>query len=99
MSVRILKPTQHKPATSPYDDGSKRLRGRKLQTLRERIFQRQNHLCLECLKQNRLRQCEELDHITPLCQGGTDDESNLAGLCHDCHQAKTQAQRGHRGDL
>ena len=31
----------------------------------------------------------EVDHITPLSQGGTDDDNNKAPIHPACHQAKT----------
>ncbi|MEJ7824827.1 MAG: HNH endonuclease [Solirubrobacteraceae bacterium] len=31
------------------------------------------------------RQADEVDHITPLAWGGSDDPSNLGSLCRDCH--------------
>jgi 5-methylcytosine-specific restriction protein A len=39
------------------------------------------------------------DHIIPKARGGTDDESNLQGLCAQCHTAKTagDAQAGRGG--
>ena len=38
------------------------------------------------------------DHITALCDGGTDAPDNVQGLCVPCHDAKTQAEalRGRR---
>ncbi len=38
------------------------------------------------------------DHAIPLAEGGKDDESNLRGICAECHKAKTQdeATRGAR---
>ena len=36
------------------------------------------------------------DHITPRSQGGTDDPSNLQGLCNACHSRKTANEN--RGD-
>lgn len=33
-----------------------------------------------------------LDHIVPLADGGSADESNLQMLCPDCHKAKTAAE-------
>jgi 5-methylcytosine-specific restriction protein A len=34
-----------------------------------------------------------LDHTIPLEEGGTNDPDNLQGLCHDCHDAKTERER------
>lgn len=31
----------------------------------------------------------EIDHITALVNGGTDDDSNLAPICIPCHEEKT----------
>jgi len=35
----------------------------------------------------------ELDHKTALCDGGTDDDTNLQALCSNCHSWKTQLER------
>lgn len=37
---------------------------------------------------------EEVDHIVPLAQGGTNDLGNLRLLCHPCHQGVTNAAFG-----
>lgn len=34
----------------------------------------------------------EVDHITPRRRGGTDDPSNLQGLCNPCHNRKTKRE-------
>lgn len=34
----------------------------------------------------------ELDHVTPLADGGADDESNYQGLCKPHHSSKTAVQ-------
>ena len=39
----------------------------------------------------------EIDHIVPLAKGGTNDESNLQPLCHQCHSRKG-AKRGRSND-
>ena len=35
----------------------------------------------------------ELDHIQPVCEGGSDSEFNLQVLCACCHAAKSRAER------
>ena len=36
----------------------------------------------------------EVDHITPLAQGGTNDWHNLQALCKACHSRKTATHDG-----
>lgn len=52
---------------------------------RTKIIDRDRGACLRC----RLAEPDELEvhHITPVSQGGTNDDSNLATLCSDCHRA------------
>lgn len=38
----------------------------------------------------------EIDHIVPLCKGGTDEDSNKRALCIPCHESKSQKERGVR---
>jgi 5-methylcytosine-specific restriction endonuclease McrA len=41
---------------------------------------------------------EEVDHITPLSQGGDPyDMNGLQGICVPCHQAKTAAENQGEG--
>lgn len=75
---------------------SQRTRGRALQEIRD--FHRAiQPLCLRCLSKTPpvTRLWTELDHIKRLEDGGTDDDSNLQGLCHDCHADKTTEERGY----
>jgi 5-methylcytosine-specific restriction protein A len=37
----------------------------------------------------------DVDHIVPRSLGGTDDRSNLRGLCRRCHQTKTGKEGAH----
>ena len=62
------------------------------QQLRERILKRDGHLCRcdDCQGGAlRLTVANEVDHIVPKAQGGTDDPGNLRAIGHDCHKAKT----------
>lgn len=75
---------------------TQRMRGRRLQE-RNRRFKRANPLCACCSKQGRVSATTEVDHVIPLHLGGPDHESNLQGLCYDCHQEKTAAEAKDRG--
>jgi 5-methylcytosine-specific restriction protein A len=61
--------------------------------IRARVL-RTNPLCVACQRKGRITIATEVDHITPLFKGGTDDEENLAGMCHQCHADKTVADLG-----
>lgn len=49
-------------------------------------------LCFEC---GIIEPSTVPDHIKPLAQGGTDDDSNIRCLCDQCHKAVTAEQFGH----
>lgn len=70
-----------------------RIGGRKRMRRNQRLA-RVNPLCVRCEAKGIVRPVDQWDHIVPLSQGGADDESNLQGLCDDCHREKTAADRG-----
>jgi 5-methylcytosine-specific restriction protein A len=37
---------------------------------------------------------DEVDHIVPMANGGTDDDQNLEAICTGCHKVKTQKESG-----
>jgi 5-methylcytosine-specific restriction protein A len=53
---------------------------------------RDDWLCQPCQRKGRIRPATEVDHIMPKSRGGTDDLGNLAAICSDCHNAKTQRE-------
>lgn len=75
----------------------KRITGRKLQRLRGELFAREP-LCAECKRLGRVTLATQRDHRIPLCDGGTEDDDNVQGLCDPCHEAKSlgEALRGRR---
>lgn len=73
----------------------KRIRGRKLQNMRQRHFT-EFPLCVACHARGRVTLAQELDHIEPLHLGGTNEPDNLQGLCIPCHQIKTARENGTR---
>ena len=52
-------------------------------------------LCEQCYKEGRYVPVEEVHHIVPLAEGGTNADSNLISLCKSCHE-KIHRQRGDR---
>lgn len=72
---------------------TKRIRGRQLQTLRQRLFLI-NPLCVLCERAGRLSVATDLDHIVALVNGGGNEEENLQGLCAACHVDKTAVDLG-----
>lgn len=73
--------------------------GGRWQTLRKR-FILQHPYCQECLKQGRLTEATDVDHIVPHrgCAKLLFDEANLQSLCHECHSRKTAKEDGGFGN-
>lgn len=46
---------------------------------------RRDPVCMVC----QARPATQVDHIIPKAHGGTDEETNLRGLCAACHRDKT----------
>ncbi len=55
------------------------------QTLKKKVFERDNFACQKCKIQDKTLRILEAHHITPLCMGGKDEIDNLITLCSDCH--------------
>lgn len=80
------KPVWTKPVAA-----TKRITGRRLQAMRAQLFAA-HPLCAECQRQGRVTLAKQRDHITPLAEGGTDDDDNVQGLCEPCHEVKSKAE-------
>jgi len=95
---------QHKPAQQRLRDaqrGSANERGYTYQWHKRRtLYLKENPLCAECLKENRITAAEVVDHIKPHKgdQGLFWDESNWQSLCRPCHDKKTAAEDGAFGN-
>lgn len=64
--------------------------------LRVIILKRDAGICQLCRAAGRIVFANEVDHIIPKAEGGTDEESNLQAICKTCHVKKTQ-QESKRG--
>jgi 5-methylcytosine-specific restriction endonuclease McrA len=79
----------------------KRIRGRRLQEIREEHF-RLYPLCIRCMEKDppQISLAVELDHIVALHKGGLDFDqdngTNRQGLCKLCHEIKTHEDTGSR---
>lgn len=48
--------------------------------------------CSDCLEAGSTRLAEEIDHIIPLAQGGSNEDGNVRSLCKPCHAVRTRTQ-------
>ena len=81
------------PALATNSAAHRRTRGTNWQAIRERILSRDAGLCQPCKRLDLLTPATEVDHITPLEQGGTDAPANLQSICAECHRAKSAQER------
>lgn len=71
-----------------------RIRGWKLQKIRDRILLRDEYTCQRC---GCVSVNLEVDHIIPLHLGGADSDENRQSLCHECHEIKSaEEEKGRR---
>lgn len=89
---RKLAEKQYEHFTRGYSTGKRY--GRAWTRIRTRYVHK-HPLCEMCLKEGRYVPVEEVHHIVPLSEGGTNDESNLMSLCRSCHE-KIHHERGDR---
>jgi 5-methylcytosine-specific restriction enzyme A len=88
------RPTPKRPPPSHLTRGSTTDRGYgyRWQQLRVHILNR-DPLCVVCKEKGLVVESTTVDHIIPLVQGGTDDDTNLRGLCAHCQAVKSQADK------
>jgi len=84
-----------KEKIAPESPGDSRVRGRRLQRIREQHF-RLHPLCVRCETAGRLAWATQLDHTVALVNGGKDVAENRQGLCDDCHKEKTREDLGQK---
>jgi 5-methylcytosine-specific restriction protein A len=69
-----------------------RIRGRKLQYLRKRLFENEP-LCVICEAHGKVTVATQRDHVVPLARGGQDTPDNTQALCDACHEEKSKRDR------
>jgi 5-methylcytosine-specific restriction endonuclease McrA len=92
-----LKPAGAKLKAATYNSERHVSRGA-WETTRKRILRRDKGLCqcVGCKATGRIRPAQEVDHITPLWEGGTDADANLQSINVECHKAKTAQEQRRR---
>ena len=76
------------------DPETRRRYGRAWKRIRDRYI-KARPLCEECKRNGKLTPSEEVHHIIPLSEGGTNKQKNLMALCKSCH-SRIHAERGDR---
>jgi hypothetical protein len=77
-------------------DGSKRITGSRWIAIKKSFELLNPRLCAECDRQGKVGNGDELDHITPLWAGGTNDPTNFQWLCKEHHITKTNEEAKQR---
>ena len=64
--------------------------------LRSHVLKRDNYVCQECIKENKLTVCSTVHHIVSIKEDFSKalDEDNLITLCHECHNKIHERFRG-----
>lgn len=102
MKLKTLKPrllavaTARVPVLTAQPGRFERKRGSAGAKDRNQIKDRDCGLCQECRRQGKTTVGSDVDHIVPLEQGGTNEQSNLELLCEPCHKAKTAREAAQR---
>ena len=83
----MLKPKVTKP---------RRDRGSRARRIRLEVLARDKYCCQSCRLLGIITQAVEVDHIVPICDGGSNSPSNLQSLCVECHRKKTLDENSRR---
>jgi len=59
-----------------------------------RVVRAEEPWCRICKAEGRYTLTTDVDHIIPRAAGGTDDRTNLRGLCGTCHKRVTASYDG-----
>lgn len=73
-----------------WTNGPGRLSSSNWKKLRAYVLQRDGHICYVCKEAG-----NQVDHLVPHYQGGSNHPSNLAVICLPCHKVKTSKEASH----
>jgi 5-methylcytosine-specific restriction protein A len=97
-SMKTLKPQIKTINTSLVKAGgvTERIRGNSLVAIKRKFEQANPRICATCIRQGLVGYGDELEHITPLWQGGAESDLNREWICTQHHKAKTATEAGQR---
>jgi 5-methylcytosine-specific restriction endonuclease McrA len=101
MNLKTLKPTLSAIKTNRFKvleakaGTTERIRGRAWMEKRQKIALAHGYRCVDCGLIWRSH-IDQIDHIIPLEQGGSNDDKNLQLLCVPCHQKKSATEAKNR---
>ena len=78
------------------DPATHKLYGQTWRKVRDR-YRAAHPLCERCLERGWMTPTQEVHHVKPLAQGGTNDDDNLTALCTSCHSEITAREGGRWG--
>ena len=97
-SMKTLKPQIKTINTSLVKAAgvTERIRGNSLVAIKRKFEQANPRICATCIRQGLVGYGDELEHIVPLWQGGSESDSNREWICTNHHQIKTAAEAKQR---
>ena len=95
MSLRTIKSKIRGIDTRVGSKPSKRITGRPLMRIRDRVLMRDCYTCQVCGRVDPGPGLE-VDHIVPLHLGGKEDDNNRMTLCVSCHKEKSYKEQSFR---
>ncbi|MFJ3316128.1 HNH endonuclease [Herbaspirillum huttiense] len=97
LKPRLLPTSYSRVDMLPVSAGATpRIRGRQWMRMKTDALVASDHWCVACLAEGRQTIAVEVDHKTPLWRGGSNEQSNLQGLCKDHHDEKTAREAAER---
>jgi 5-methylcytosine-specific restriction endonuclease McrA len=85
--------TNRRPVLEAKAGTTERIRGGAGMATRRRILVAGGFACVDC---QRISSSNQVDHDTPLEQGGSNDDTNLKIRCIECHAAKSTLETRNR---
>lgn len=87
----INRSERHSKGTNYSPNTNNRVKRNVSESKKKYVASNQQWKCASC--NDLLDATYEIDHITPLYKGGTNEVSNLKALCRNCHGKKTLMDR------